>query len=67
MASDQAPSGFSKTDERHWREKFGEFNTIMPWTDFAGMTEEDLGAIYEYLRTVAPVRNEVTIFSHSSR
>jgi mono/diheme cytochrome c family protein len=33
--------------------------TIMPWTMFAGMTEEDLGALYEYLRTVPPIRNKV--------
>jgi mono/diheme cytochrome c family protein len=31
----------------------------MPWITYAGMTEEDLGAIYDYLRTVEPVRNEV--------
>lgn len=40
-----------------------EFNTIMPWSFFAGMTEEDLGAIYDYLRTVKPVRNQVIRFS----
>jgi len=34
-------------------------NTVMPWTMYAGMTEEDLGAIFAYLRTVTPVRNEV--------
>ncbi len=34
-------------------------NTAMPWTIYAGMTEEDLGAIYTYLRTVKPVRNQV--------
>jgi mono/diheme cytochrome c family protein len=38
-------------------------NTIMPWTMFAGMTDEDLGAIYAYLRTVRPVKNHVTRFS----
>lgn len=32
-----------------------EINTVMPWSRFAGMTEEDLGAIYEYLRTVPAV------------
>jgi len=34
-------------------------NTVMPWTLYAGMTEEDLGAIYSYLRTVKPVKNAV--------
>jgi hypothetical protein len=37
--------------------------TPMPWTAFAGMTDEDLGAVYDYLRTVPPVRNEVTRFT----
>mgnify|MGYP001318790820 CR=1 FL=1 len=35
----------------------------MPWTMYAGMTEEDLNAIYSYLRTVKPVRHEVEKFS----
>jgi mono/diheme cytochrome c family protein len=30
----------------------GEFQTVMPWLMYAGMTEQDLGAIYDYLRTV---------------
>ncbi|MEN8194436.1 MAG: cytochrome C, partial [Bacteroidota bacterium] len=34
----------------------GEFNTIMPWVMYAGMTENDLGAIYTYLRTVTPIK-----------
>lgn len=38
---------------------FKEFNTIMPWTLYAGMTEEDLGAVYDYLRSVKPVKNRV--------
>jgi hypothetical protein len=33
--------------------------TVMPWTLLGGMKEADLGAIYEYLRTVKPVRNKV--------
>lgn len=37
-------------------------NTVMPWTKLGGMTEEDLGAIYEYLRTQPAVKNEVTTF-----
>jgi len=39
--------------------KPGAFNTVMPWTIYAGMTDADLGAIYDYLRTVPPVRNPV--------
>lgn len=39
-----------------------DFNTIMPWTMYAGMKEEDLSAIYSYLHTLAPVDNKVTKF-----
>ncbi len=35
----------------------GEFQTVMPWTMYAGMTEQDLAAMYQYLKTVAPVDN----------
>jgi len=41
----------------------GAFNTIMPWTMYAGMTEEDLGAIYTYLQSVPPVKNKVVYFT----
>jgi hypothetical protein len=34
-------------------------NTAMPWTQYAGMTREDLGAIYAYLRSVKPVTHRV--------
>ncbi|MFM8536077.1 MAG: c-type cytochrome [Acidimicrobiia bacterium] len=37
-------------------------NTPMPMTAYAGMTREDLGAIYAYLRTVKPVINRVEKF-----
>jgi mono/diheme cytochrome c family protein len=37
-------------------------NTIMPWLAFAGMTENDLGAIYDYLKTIKPIENKVVSF-----
>jgi mono/diheme cytochrome c family protein len=40
----------------------GQFNTVMPWTMYAGMSDEDLGSIYDYLRTVKPVSKEVKVF-----
>ena len=43
--------------------KPGDFNTIMPWTMYAHMTEEDLSAIFAYLQTVAPISSQVTKFS----
>lgn len=33
----------------------GDFQTVMPWMMYAGMTGSDLGALYDYLRTVEPV------------
>jgi cytochrome c553 len=32
-----------------------EKNTIMAWSAYSGMTDADLGALYDYLRTVPPV------------
>jgi hypothetical protein len=40
-----------------------EFNTPMPWTMYAGMRSEDLSAIYDYLRSVKPVKNAVVKFT----
>ncbi len=40
-----------------------EFQTVMPWTMYSGMTEEDLGAIYEYLKTVSPVDKSIERFT----
>lgn len=39
----------------------GQMQTMMPWMMYAGMTEEDLGAIYAFLQTVAPIKNEVSV------
>ena len=40
----------------------GEFNTIMPWMMYKNITEEDLAALYAYLRTVPAIENEVVHF-----
>ncbi len=40
-----------------------EFQTIMPWTMYATMEEDDLRAIYAYLRTVPPVNHRVKVFT----
>ncbi len=34
-------------------------NTIMPWVMYSGMDSSDLAAVYEYLMTVKPIKNEV--------
>lgn len=40
-----------------------DFNSIMPWTMYAGMKESDLLAIYKYLRTIKPIENTVIKFT----
>lgn len=44
----------------------GYFNTVMPWMMYAGMSEQDLAAIYQYLKTVPPVAQKVTHFTSAS-
>ena len=48
------PATLSETEKRQ--------NTPMPWTMYAGMTREDLSAIYTALRAQKPVINRVTKF-----
>lgn len=38
----------------------GGFNSPMAWSAYSGMTEEDLGALYDYLMTLPPKKNVVT-------
>lgn len=40
----------------------GEFQSIMPWTMYAGMKEQDLGAIYTYLMSLKPIKNKIEKF-----
>jgi mono/diheme cytochrome c family protein len=37
-------------------------NTVMAWPGFGGMTREDLGAIYDYLKTEKPIKKTVVAF-----
>lgn len=67
-------TGIGKWSERDFIQRFknmkgpaasvekGDFNTVMPWTLYAGMTDEDLGAIYTYLSTVPSVTHKVERF-----
>jgi mono/diheme cytochrome c family protein len=43
--------------------KPGDFQTVMPWWGYGGMSENELGAIYTYLRTLKPVKNSVVKFA----
>ncbi|MEO9884940.1 MAG: c-type cytochrome [Balneola sp.] len=42
--------------------KPGDFNTEMPWRFYSNMSEEELSAIYAYLKTQAPVKNQIVKF-----
>lgn len=44
-----------------------DFNTVMPWTMYAGMTEKDLSAIYDYLRTLKSVEHNVNRWDNSKQ
>jgi hypothetical protein len=37
----------------------GGAQSIMQWMDYAGMTEQDLSALYDFLRSLKPIRNPV--------
>lgn len=41
--------------------KDGELNSPMPWVMLSGMTEEDLGAIYDYLNSLKPLSNKIEV------
>ncbi|MFC3197069.1 c-type cytochrome [Parapedobacter deserti] len=43
--------------------KRGDFQTLMPWGMYAGMTENDLASIFDYLQTLAPYDNAVQRFT----
>ena len=38
-------------------------NTMMPWQNYAGMSDADLGAIYDFLQSMPKVDNKVETFS----
>lgn len=46
--------------------KDGEFKTVMPWGMYAGMTNQDLEAIFAYLKTLKPANNVVERFKTAS-
>ena len=51
--------GFEAGDDRVLTDEEQRQNTAMPWKAYSGMTRDDLGAIYRYLRSVKPVINRV--------
>lgn len=51
--------GFEIPDDHVLTDAERRQNTAMPWRMYAGMTREDIGAIYAYLRTLKPVVHRV--------
>jgi hypothetical protein len=41
----------------------GDYNSVMPWTSYAHMTEQDLSAIYKYIHSLPAMQNTVIKFS----
>jgi hypothetical protein len=39
-----------------------DISTVMPWPVYAGMSDNDLGAIYEYLQSLKPIKNNTIRF-----
>lgn len=39
------------------------FNTVMPWMLYSGMDEYDLKAIYAYLHSLEPIKNQIVKFT----
>lgn len=56
----------SDSAAEHQMVKPDDFNTIMPWTMYGKMNEEDLRAIYVYLRSVKPIKNNIEKFTKKS-
>jgi hypothetical protein len=44
-----------------------QMNTSMPWFSYAGITEKDLGAIYEYIMSLEPIDKKVERFKTYSQ
>lgn len=49
-------------DSSYHAPKVTGFQTIMPWTMYGGMSDQDLGSIYVYLKSLKPARNAVKVF-----
>lgn len=50
---------YASYENQHVRVPAGEFNTEMPWVAYSHLTEQDLGAMYTYLRSLKPVKHKV--------
>ena len=54
---------FRDSSYAHRRIDFSkDYATVMPWSVFAGMTDHDLGAIYQYLQSLKPISHRNAAF-----
>lgn len=42
-----------------------ELNSPMPWKMYSGMTEQDLKAIYSYLKSIKPIANKIEVRTYA--
>lgn len=53
-------------DDQHGAAAAPGRNTVMPWYPYSRLTEKDLGAIYDYLRTLPPIENKIDSFPEAA-
>ena len=53
---------YAHADYKPAQLKKGDLNTPMPWSMYAGMETGDLNAIYAYLKSLKPIKNQVVRF-----
>jgi hypothetical protein len=76
ITTDPATGYFGRTSKAEWIGRVRSFaalrddpprvanglNTVMLWREYSGLTDADLGSIYDYMRTVSPVKKRVDSF-----
>ena len=58
---------YASADTATLRIEAAEHNSVMPWVMYGGMSDQDLTAIYKYLRTLPPVKNKVEKFTPTGK
>jgi hypothetical protein len=57
---------YADSSYKNTKVEAGDFQTVMPWTMYSGMNQEDLEAIFNYLQSLTPVNNQVEKFTPSN-
>ena len=61
---------FKNYDLKHYKApkvSGNDFQTMMPWTVYAGMDSTDLKALYTYLHSLKPKQNKVKRISYKDK